>query len=144
MSPKVRRVLQAVLYEALAVGAVGPALAWLFDQPAATALSLAVFMSAVALAWSYVFNTLFERWESRQAQKGRSLLRRAAHASGFEGGLVVMLVPVMAWWLDTTLLAAFIADLGVLAFFFVYSFVFTWAFDQVFGLPASAAQGCEA
>jgi len=144
MTPKARRILQATLYESFAVGFVGPALAVLFDKPALTTLTLAVFLSAIALAWSYVFNGLFERWEARQARKGRSLLRRLAHTTGFEGGLVVMLVPVMAWWLDTTLLVAFVADLGVLAFFFAYSFAFTWAFDRVFGLPASARQGCDA
>jgi uncharacterized membrane protein len=140
MTPKSRRVIQALLYELIAVAVVGPALALMFDKPASTALSLAIFMSSVALAWSYVFNGFFENWERKQTQQGRSLLRRVVHASGFEGGLVVMLVPVMAWWLDITVVAAFLADLGVLAFFFVYSFVFTWSFDRVFGLPASAAQ----
>ena len=138
MQPHTRRIVHAVLYEAVAVGFVGPALAWLFKTSVTTALSLAVLMSTVALAWSYLFNTLFERWEAGQARKGRSLLRRVAHSSGFEGGLVVVLVPVMAWWLDTSLWAALLADLGVLAFFFVYAFAFTWAFDRVFGLPASA------
>ena len=139
MTPTTRRVVQAVLYEIVAIGFVGPALALLFDTPASNALVLAVVMSSVALAWSYVFNGMFERWEARQSRKGRSVLRRLVHSSGFEGGLVVMLVPLMAWWLGTSLWVAFVADLGVLAFFFVYSFVFTWVFDRVFGLPASAA-----
>ena len=55
-----------------------------------------------------------------------------------------MLVPLMAYWLDTTLLGAFLADLGILAFFFVYAIAFTWAFDRVFGLPRSAANTCGA
>ena len=33
----------------------------------------------------------------------------------------------------------FVADLGLMAFFFFYTMAFTWAFDRVFGLPASAA-----
>ncbi len=101
-------------------------------------------MSTVALGWNYVFNWLFEAWESRQIVKGRSFRRRLAHGIGFEGGLVLMLVPVMAYWLETTLLKAFLADLGILAFFFVYAIAFTWAFDRVFGLPQSAAETCEA
>jgi len=48
------------------------------------------------------------------------------------------LVPVMAFWLETTFLAAFIANLGLLAFFFVYAVGYTWAFDKIFGLPQSA------
>ena len=33
---------------------------------------------------------------------------------------------------------AYRRTLGILAFFFVYAIVFTWAFDKVFGLPQSA------
>ncbi len=138
LSPWKRRVLQAVLYELFAVLFVGPGLALVFAQPMLNTLALAVFMSTVALAWNYAFNGLFERWEARQSVKGRSLARRMAHGIGFEGGLVVMLVPVMAWGLETTLWAAFVADLVIFAFFFVYAIGFTWTFDRVFGLPASA------
>jgi uncharacterized membrane protein len=144
MTPTARRVVQAVLYELIAVAFVGPAMALLFTQPVGSTLALAAFMSAVALAWNYGFNLLFERWEARQAAKGRSIWRRLAHGALFEGGLVVMLVPVMADWLDTTLIKAFMADLGILAFFFVYAVVFTWAFDRIFGLPPSATSECEA
>lgn len=138
LSPWKRRALQAVLYELFAVLFVGPGLALVFAQPMLNTLALAVFMSTVALVWNYVFNALFERWEARQSVKGRSWRRRLAHGIGFEGGLVVMLVPVMAWGLETTLWAAFVADLVIFAFFFVYAIGFTWAFDRVFGLPASA------
>ncbi|WP_247652893.1 PACE efflux transporter [Ideonella aquatica] len=138
LTPIARRVVQAVLYEAIAITAVGPAMAWLFDAPMASSLALALLLSSVALVWNGVFNSLFERWEARQAVKGRSWRRRLAHGIGFEGGLVVMLVPLMAWWLNTTLWAALLADLGIVAFFFIYAVAFTWAFDRVFGLPESA------
>jgi len=85
------------------------------------------------------FNAMFERWESRQAVRGRSVRRRVAHAIGFEGGLALFLIPLVAWGLGVSLVEAFWLDLGLLAFFLVYTFVFNWAFDRVFGLPASAA-----
>jgi len=138
LTPTARRIVQAVLYEAIAITAVGPAMAWLFEAPMASSLALALLLSSVALVWNGVFNSLFERWEARQAVKGRSWRRRLAHGIGFEGGLVVMLVPLMAWWLNTTLWAALLADLGIVAFFFVYAVAFTWAFDRIFGLPESA------
>lgn len=143
MKPTQRRVLQAVLYELFAIGVVGPVLGWLFDEPMGSSLALAVVLSAMALTWNYVFNALFERWEARQVVRGRSWQRRLAHGAGFEGGLTLLLVPVMAWWLDTSAWQAFLANLGLLAFFFVYAVGFTWAFDRVFGLPASAAAGRE-
>jgi uncharacterized membrane protein len=138
MSPRQRRVLQAVLYEAFAVAMMGPTVAWMFAASLQSSALLALAMSSIALAWNYVFNALFERWEARQTVKGRSLGRRLLHGIGFEGGLVLFLVPLMAWWLDISLLEALIADLAILAFFFLYAIAFTWAFDRVFGLPDSA------
>ena len=139
MSPITRRVLQAVLYEIIAIAFVGPVLSFAFQKPQASTFWLAVVLSTIALTWNYVFNWIFERWESRQAVRGRSFARRLAHGAGFEGGLVVILVPVMSMWLDISPAVAFLANLGLLAFFFVYAIAFTWAFDRVFGLPASAA-----
>lgn len=143
MTPAFRRALQAVLYEGIAIAFVGPFMSFIFDQSVGSTLSLAAFMSTTALVWNYVFNFLFEAWEKRQVVKGRSFARRIAHGVGFEGGLVIMLVPVMAYWLETSLLTAFVADLGVLAFFFVYAIAFTWTFDRVFGLPQSAKVSCD-
>jgi uncharacterized membrane protein len=138
MSPKTRRLLQALLYEVGAIAFVGPVLGLAFEKPASSTFLLAVVLSSIALCWNYIFNAAFERWESLQPVKGRSFPRRLAHGTGFEGGLTLMLVPVMALWLDTTFLAAFLANLGLLAFFFVYAIGFTWVFDKVFGLPQSA------
>jgi len=140
MSPKTRRVLQAILYEVFAIAFVGPILSVAFDKPPTSTLALAFVLSSIALAWNYVFNAIFERWESRQTVRGRSLTRRVVHGTGFEGGLAVMLIPVMALWLDISLLSAFFANLGLLVFFFVYAIAFTWAFDRVFGLPESARE----
>ena len=140
MSPITRRVLQAILYEVFAIAFVGPALSLAFDKPQASTFGLAVVLSTIALAWNYVFNWMFERWEARQAVGGRSFARRLAHGAGFEGGLVIILVPVMSFWLEITPAEAFVANLGLLVFFFFYAIVFTWAFDRVFGLPASAVK----
>lgn len=138
MSPRVRRVLQAILYEVFAVAFIGPALTMLFDEPIGSSLGLAIVMSTIALSWNYLFNLMFEHWEARQSVAGRSVLRRFVHGLGFEGGLVFILVPVMARWLGISYLAAFVANLGVFVFFFVYAIAFTWVFDKVFGLPLSA------
>ncbi len=139
MTPRNRRLLQALLYEAFAIAFVGPALSLAFDRPPVSTLRLAVVLSTIALTWNYLFNWMFERWEARQTVRGRSFGRRLAHGVGFEGGLTLILVPVMSLWLDITPLEAFVANLGLLVFFFVYAVVFTWIFDRIFGLPPSAA-----
>jgi uncharacterized membrane protein len=141
MSPTTRRVLQALLYEAIAISVVGPVLSLAFDKSTGSTWGLAVVLSCIALVWNYVFNWVFERWESRQSVRGRSWARRLVHGAGFEGGLVIILLPVMSLWLDISPTAAFVANLGLLVFFFAYAIVFTWCFDRIFGLPASARAG---
>jgi uncharacterized membrane protein len=101
---------------------------------------LSVLSSAVAMAWNLVFNAGFEAWEARRASGGRGLGIRLAHAVGFEGGLALILIPLVAWWMAIGLLEALVLDLGLLAFFLVYTFVFNAAFDRIFGLPASAVR----
>ena len=63
MTPRTRRVVQALLYEAIAVAIVAPVLSWVFDSPPLSALALTLATSAVALAWNFVYNSMFERWE---------------------------------------------------------------------------------
>ena len=133
-----RKVVYVSLYEGFAIVAATLGLAGMSGQGTQVAGLMAVAASVVAVAWNLVFNTLFERWEARQSVRGRSVARRVVHALGFEGGLVVFLVPLMAWWFGITLLQALVMDLGLVVFFVSYTFVFNWAFDRVFGLPTSA------
>ena len=135
-----RRIVYITLYEIIAIVAATAGLALMSDSGVGHASVAAVAASAVAVVWNLVFNTLFERWEARQAKKGRSIWRRVAHAVGFEGGLVVTLVPLFAWWLNMSLWEAFVLDLGLIVFFLIYTFVFNLAFDKIFGLPSSAQQ----
>lgn len=133
-----RRLVYVGLYELIAVVLAGTALALMSGQGLGHTGALAVVMSMVAIGWNVVFNHFFERWEARQAVKGRSFKRRAAHAVGFEIGLLIMLVPIIAWWLGVGLWQALVMDIGMALFFLVYTFIFNWCFDRVFGLPASA------
>jgi uncharacterized membrane protein len=134
-----RRIVYITLYEGIAIVAASLGLAAMTGQGVGHSGVVAVLASVIAIAWNLVFNALFERWEARQAVRGRSLRRRVAHAIGFEGGLVAFLVPVFAWWLGVSLWEALVMDLGLVVFFLVYTFVFNWGFDRLFGLPASAA-----
>ena len=133
-----RRVLYVALYELIAIGVVTLALGLLTEHGWGSSGGLAVGSSLIAVLWNLVFNHFFERWERRQPTRGRSAARRVAHAIGFEGGLLLWLVPFIAWWLGVSLWQALLMDLGLLLFFLVYTFVFTWVFDRVFGLPAAA------
>lgn len=133
-----RRVVYVSLYELIAIAFATAGLALLTGQGAGHSGAVAVACSVIAIVWNVGFNWAFERWESRQAVRGRSVARRVAHAIGFEGGLALILVPLFAWWFGVSLWEALVMDLGLLLFFLGYTFVFNWVFDRVFGLPASA------
>ncbi len=133
-----RRVVYVSLYELIAILVSSLLLALASGQGGGRASVAAVAASAIAIIWNIVFKALFERWEARQTKRGRSVMRRVAHAIGFEGGLVVTLVPMFAWWFGISLWDAFWLEAGLIVFFLVYTFVFNLAFDKVFGLPASA------
>lgn len=134
-----RKIVYVTLYEGIAIACASVGLALLSGAGAGQSTVLATIASAIAVAWNLLFNTLFEAWEKRQPVRGRSVKRRVAHALGFEGGLAMILVPVFAWWLGVSLWEALLYDAALLLFFLVYTFVFNWGFDRVFGLPASAA-----
>lgn len=130
MSATSRRILYVIVYEAIAILFVSVALMALGHSGGGSGL-VAVASSTVALIWNFVWTTLFEAWEKRQRSQVRTVRRRIAHAVGFEGGLVVFLVPLLAWILDVSLLDALVLELGMLVFFLVYTFVFAWLFDIV-------------
>lgn len=133
-----RRVVFVTLYELIAIVAATVGFMLFTGQGAAHSGVISVVSSALAVLWNVAFNHLFERWESRQAKRGRSLARRVAHAIGFEGGLALLLVPLLAWWFGVGLWQALVMDIGLMVFFLVYTFVFNWGFDRLFGLPAAA------
>jgi len=136
-----RKILQAILYESIAVTVLSPSIALIYDEGLAHAGALSVMLSVSALLWNVLFNYIFESWEARQAQRTRTLGRRLLHSLGFEGGLVLLLVPLVAWWLEISWRAALLTDLGLFVFFFFYALVFQWVFDRVFDVPESAKGG---
>ena len=141
MQGVMRRVVYVGLYEAIAIVLTSVLLALMSGGDAKDSVWLAVAISVLAIFWNLLFNTLFERWEAKRGKTGRSLALRIGHAVGFEGGLLMSLIPLVAWWYSVSLWQALLMDIGLLVFFLVYTFVFNWLFDVVFGLPASALQG---
>lgn len=138
MPPLRRRLLYAIGYETGGIAVAGLGLMGMAEAPAGSSLVFSALCAAVAMGWSVVFNSAFEAWEARQPRGGRGLARRTAHAVLFEGGLVLLLLPLTAWWFSVGLAEALAYEAGLITLFLAYSWVYTWAFDRVFGLPPSA------
>jgi uncharacterized membrane protein len=134
-----RKIVYVTLFEGLAIVCATFGLATLSGNNFGHSGVLAAATSVVAVAWNFLFNLVFEAWEARQSVRGRGLARRIAYTVGFEAGLIALLVPLIAWWFDISLMQALVLDLGLVVFFLCYTFTFSWAFDRIFGLPDAAA-----
>ena len=122
------RVLHALLFEGLAILIATPSLAWLMDRSLAHLGALTAAFSAIAIIWNLIFNLGFDRVQQRLGFN-RGLGVRLLHALGFEGGLIVLLVPLAAWWLSIGLWQALLLDLGLILFFLPYTLAFNWLYD---------------
>ncbi|AWY40837.1 hypothetical protein DKY63_13460 [Pseudomonas putida] len=122
------RIFQAIGFELLAILICTPLLAWIMDKPMLDMGVVTIAMAALALAWNVIFNGWFDRVLKRFAI-AHNAWTRVVHALMFEGGLVALGVPLIAWWLDISLLEAFVLDIGVLLFFLPYTYVYHWVYD---------------
>ncbi|MDY6054599.1 PACE efflux transporter [Micrococcus sp.] len=134
-----RRVVYAVVFELLAIAFTTGILAALGNS-GGPSLVVAVVSSAVALVWNIVYNGLFESLERRFGIEGRPWWVRVVHAVGFEGGLLLFLVPAVALVLGVGLREALLIEAGLLVFFLVYAAVYAYMFDAVFGLPSQSVR----
>ncbi|MBK5415867.1 multidrug/biocide efflux PACE transporter [Pseudomonas sp. TH31] len=124
------RIFQAVGFETLAVMICTPLLAWVMDKPMVEMGLVTMAIAALALIWNVIFNGLFDRLLKR-LDVVRNAWVRVVHALLFEGGLIVMGVPLIAWWLSVSLWQAFLLDIGVLLFFLPYTYVYHWGYDVI-------------
>ena len=70
---------------------------------------IGVVSSLVATAWNYVYNLGFDRAMLRlRGSVLKTHPLRALHALLFEGGLLVLLLPFVAWMLGVSLWQAFL------------------------------------
>ncbi|MGC0365916.1 putative membrane protein [Rhodococcus sp. 27YEA15] len=112
------------------------------NSPTSTG-ALAVIIMTIAATWNMIFNYSFEAWESSRKSRTRTLSRRILHAILFQLSIVSVLIPVIAWWMNISLLDALLLDFALILIFPVYTFFYNWVFDKIFGLPTSAIENPE-
>ena len=131
------RVRHTVMFEIIGLALVIPGGAMLFNLPATHMGVIGVGSATVATLWNFVYNLGFDHAMLRFAGHTRkSLQLRVLHALLFEGGLLVLLLPPMAWYLGMGLWETFLMDLAIVVFYVVYAFLFNLAYDRVFPVPA--------
>ncbi|HBS48689.1 MAG TPA: hypothetical protein DEA05_00680 [Rhodobacteraceae bacterium] len=137
------RIRHALVFEALALAIVIPLGAWVFDKPMFDIGVLGLASAMIAVAWNYLYNLGFDHAKRRLTGTVRKTpALRVAHAIAFEVGLLAVLLPLIAWYLDIGLWEAPVMDLGFAGFYVVYAFIYNWAYDVIFPVeeqPSSRA-----
>lgn len=136
------RARQVALFEIGGLVLSTPPFVWLSDVPFVDAVGLMFVLALIATLWNAAYNTGFDwiegRLTGRQADQ-RPWLLRVAHALGFEGGILVLGLPVVMAWTGMGWMAALVADIGLALFYVVYAFFFNLAYDRVFPITATAS-----
>ncbi len=130
------RIRHALSFEIIGLALVVPLGALVFGMPMSDIGIVGVVSATVATAWNYLYNLGFDH--ILQRLRGTTLKTtpiRVVHAALFELGLLIVLMPFIAWYLGIGIIHALIMDVSFALFYVVYAFVFNWAYDAIFPLP---------
>lgn len=131
------RLRHALSFEIIALFIVIPLGAWIFSRPLGDIGIVSVVSATIATGWNYLYNLMFDHALLRMTgQVKKSVALRVFHAVLFEVGLLLVLLPFIAWYLQVSVLEAFLMDISFAAFYLVYAFIFNWLYDVVFPVPA--------
>jgi uncharacterized membrane protein len=130
------RIRHAISFELIGLALITPLGSFAFGMPAADIGVVGIGSATIATGWNYLYNLGFDHLMQRftgGTQKNTTI--RVAHAVLFELGLLIALLPLIAWYLGISLVHALTMDVSFAVFYVVYAFVFNWAYDRIFPLP---------
>lgn len=130
-----RRVTYVFFYEIFSFLICAMLLAMLSGTSMSHTGPLSILIAVIAVTVNFFYNHVFEMWEKQQISKTRTVKRRVAHAIGFQLVLITILIPLIAWWMQISLIKAFLLDFSLMILIPCYTFVYNYFFDHVFGLP---------
>ena len=127
------RVRHAILFELIGLAIFTPGAALLFGQPVGHMGVIGIVSATAATLWNFVFNLGFDKALLRlRGSVEKTMTIRLVHTALFEAGLIVALIPFIAWYLGIGLMTALVLDIAVVAFYLVYAFVFNIVYDRAF------------
>jgi uncharacterized membrane protein len=133
------RIRHAVSFEVIGLALIIPLGSWILHMPPDDVGVVGIGSAVIAMVWNYVYNLAFDRILLRlQGDTRKNTWLRMLHAVLFEGGLLLILAPPIAFYLQIGLWEAVVIDIYLAAFFVVYAFVFNWIYDLVFPPPSVA------
>ena len=132
------RIRHALSFEVIGILLVTPLGALAFGHPMAEIGMVALVSATIATGWNYLYNLGFDHALLRlRGRVAKTVPLRVAHALLFEGGLLAILMPFIAWYLGVSLWDAFVMDAAFAGFYLIYAFCFNWGYDVVFPVRES-------
>lgn len=124
------RVFHALSFEILAIGISAPLAAWITGRSIVSMGVLTAVIATIAVLWNMLYNWAFDRLQARYGFE-RTYWVRVAHAVGFELGLLIIVIPLIALWLRVSLWQALVLDIGLVLFYLPYGFLFNLGYDKI-------------
>ncbi|MEQ8374823.1 MAG: PACE efflux transporter [Roseibium aggregatum] len=130
------RLRQALSFEIIALVLAVPLGTVAFGVPMHDVGVVGVVSATIATLWNVVYNFVFDvTYKRLTGETLKTLIVRIIHSIFFEIGLLIVLMPFIAWYLGVSLWQALVMDLFFVAFYLVYAFAFNWVYDKLFPLP---------
>ncbi|KQT48043.1 PACE efflux transporter [Devosia sp. BK] len=130
------RIRHAISFEAIGIILATPLAAFAFHLPGGDSAVIVIASATVAMGWNYIYNLGFDHaMQSQTGGTAKTTRIRILHAVLFELGLLAIMLPLVAWYLQISIWQALIMDIALALFYMAYAFVFNWAYDRVFPLP---------
>ena len=131
------RIRHAISFELIGLAIVIPLGALAFAMPVSDIGVVGIGSATIATLWNYLYNIGFDHLMQRfLGTTQKTLVVRVLHAAAFEAGLLLVLMPFIAWYLGISLWQALVMDVAFALFYMVYAFVFNWTYDRVFPVAA--------
>ncbi|WP_319541377.1 PACE efflux transporter [uncultured Pseudodesulfovibrio sp.] len=142
MRTQADRIRHTIMFEVIGLLTCVPLAAWILERDILKVGTMSMVISLTAMGCNYLFNIAFDHLLVKLGRRlnDRPPWLRCIHAVSFEASLLILTVPFVAWWLDLSLWAAFITDIGFAVFFLVYAYFYNWAYDAIFPMPADQPQ----
>ncbi len=138
MRTKKDRIRHTLSFEIIGLLLFAPLASLVFGFEIQTMGLIALVGSIIATVWNYFYNILFDNAMLKLRGKvQKTLLIRVFHAILFEGGLLLLFLPLLALYLNISLWEAFKMDIAMATFYLLYAFVFNWVYDKVFPIPTT-------
>lgn len=137
------RLRQVALFELGGLVLITPPFSWLSGVPLRSSIGLLASLALIAAIWNGLYNTAFDWFEGRRTGRTadrRPLALRCAHALGFEGGLLLLTLPVIVAWSGMGWLDALIADIALAIAYTLYALLFNLAYDRMFPIRPRPAE----